>query len=94
LFVSPLLLSGLLNQATQFPAKKNPGLSRGFLRFKKWSRHASPTQKTPGPSRRLRRRLRRRMFLQAAMVIWNQTLTRILREYDKWPVWCQVKTSP
>jgi len=34
------------------------------------------------------------MFLQAAMVIWNQTLTRILREYDKWPVWCQVKTSP
>jgi hypothetical protein len=54
---------------TLFSAKKNPGLSRGFLRFRKWSRHASPTQKTPGPSRRLRRRLRRRMFLQAMVFI-------------------------
>jgi hypothetical protein len=80
-------------QSNRFPAKKNPGRSRGFLRFRKWSRHSSPTQKTPGPGRRVRRRLRRRIFLQAMVVMGH--LNRIMnwREYGKWPEACQAKTA-
>jgi hypothetical protein len=76
-----------------FPAKKNPGLSRGFLRCLIWSLHSSPAQKTPGPSRRLRRRLRRRMFLQAMAFILYLIRMQNRREYDKRLKTCQAKTD-